>query len=180
MRAVTIGIGLLTVARSAAAQEGDPEATADKTNIATVSVSPLHLYIGMVEATSELNARPHLGLGLILGAGRASDVNNTVTGTAYEAGLQINWYPFAAFSGAHLGVEGTYVTIGDVMEDPHAEVTGLSVGSFVGYKLQTDAGLALIAQGGVQYIEATGHTSTQLIRDSAVAPLLNLNAGWSF
>jgi hypothetical protein len=164
----------------AAAQEAKTEPAANERSTATISVSPVHLYYRMVEAEAELKAAPHVGLGLILGGGRASDPNETVTGTAYEAGLQINWYALAPFRGLHLGVESISLKISDVMDDPFAHASGFSVGSYVGYKLQSEEGLSLIAQAGVQYIAATGASSTQMIDDHVVAPLLNLNVGWSF
>jgi hypothetical protein len=171
---------LLTTGGVAAADDGDAEVAAPKRDWATISFSPLHLALPMLEAEAEVQATPHVGAGLILGGGRATDSSKTVTGTAYEAGLQLNWYAFAPFSGAHLGLEGMYLRLSDVMDDPFAHASGLSVGAYVGYKLQTGAGFALVAQLGVQYVAATGATSTRTIGDSDVAPLLNLNAGWSF
>jgi hypothetical protein len=146
----------------------------------SITWSPVHLVLPLVELTGEYNVAPHMGAALILGAGRVSDANNTITATAYEVGAQINYYPMRRFSGLHVGVEALYLSLGDVEQDMSVTAAGLAVGPYVGYKVQTSIGFAFVAQLGVYNAVVEAESSTAMASDSDFGPLLNLNAGWSF
>jgi len=132
----------------------------------------------VIEVAGEYNVMPHAGATLILGAGRVS--SNGITATAYEVGGQLNYYFLEQFDGLHAGVEVLYLTLGDVEQDNTVTAEGLSIGPYVGYKLQTNLGFAFIAQLGASYLAVRGESSTQMASEERFAVLLNLNIGWSF
>ncbi|HEY5921701.1 MAG TPA: hypothetical protein VIV11_08520 [Kofleriaceae bacterium] len=169
-RIACVVIAILTTSGVAAA-EGEK---------VTLSWSPIHLVLPVVEVEVEYNLAPNLGAGLILGAGRVTSTDGTVTATAYEVGGQFNYYFMRPFSGLHGGVEAVYLTVGDVEQDSSVTANGLTVGPYVGYKVQTAIGFAFIAQLGVQYLAVKAESSTAMASQKELAPLLNLNIGWSF
>ncbi|HEY5947139.1 MAG TPA: hypothetical protein VIV40_16665 [Kofleriaceae bacterium] len=146
----------------------------------SVTWSPVHLVMPLVELQADYNVVPNMGVGVILGGGRVSDDTNMITATAYEVGGQYNYYFMHPFSGLHAGFEGLYLHLGDIEQDSTVSGAGLSVGPYVGYKLETDIGFTFIAQGGVAVLAVKAESSTQMQSDKTVYPLLNLNVGWSF
>jgi hypothetical protein len=178
-RELCVVLAMVTSANLAAAQESG-EGTEDSKNAVTISMSPVHLIFPMLEAEVEFKAHPRIGVGLILAGGRVSDKDRTVSATAYEIGAQFNYYLLKPFAGLHLGVEGLWLTAGDVMQDSSITAQGLAIGPYVGYKVQTGLGFAFIAQGGVSYLAVKAESSTAMASESKVSPLLNLNVGWSF
>ena len=146
----------------------------------TFSMSPLHLIFPFIEGEVEFKPTKHVGVGLILGSGKIHDEANTVSASAYELGGQLNYYVISPFSGLHLGVEAIYMHADNVMQYATLAGEGTSFGGYVGYKVQTALGFAFVAQGGVQYLAVKAHSSTQMAEDAKIAPLLNLNVGWSF
>lgn len=165
-------VGLLCVLSMPARAEGDQQVT--------VTWSPIHLVLPVVELTGEYNVAPHMGAGVILGAGRVTNDDETVTATAIEAGAQFNYYFLDRFSGLHAGLEGIYLHLGDVEQDTTASGAGFAVGPYAGYKVMTSIGFTFVAQLGISYLAISAKTSTQTSSDSKFSPLLNLNIGWSF
>lgn len=153
---------------------------AERDQRVSVTWSPIHLVLPVVELTGEYNVAPHMGAGAILGAGRVTNDDETVTATAIEVGAQFNYYFLDRFSGLHAGVEGIYLHLSDVEQDLTASGAGFAVGPYAGYKLMTSIGFTFVAQLGVSYLAINAKTSTQTSSDSKVSPLLNLNVGWSF
>lgn len=161
-----------------------------ETAIVTPSISPLHLFLPVVELTVEFRPLAHLGIAVIGGYGsyefedRVEDVRVRVL----EIGGQVVWYPQYAFGGLQLGAEVVWL---DVESDEFRNgtvlgtATGLAIGPLIGYKLMTSAGFTFVAQGGFQYVTAQGEASDQFgtvdsAEDEDFVPLLNLNLGWSF
>jgi len=182
-RAMCVVIAIMASGKLAAAQgdAGAPQPAPAETGPSfTLSWSPAHLVLPLIELEGEYNVAPHMGAGLILGGGRIS--SNGITATAYEAGAQFNYYFMHGFDGLHVGVEGLYLTLGDVMQDSSVTAAGLSIGPYAGYKLQTSFGFAFIAQLGVGYLAAKAESSSSsaMASNRSVYPLLNLNVGWSF
>jgi hypothetical protein len=179
-------MAILASGRLAMAAEGVPppsESTPpaeDSSNTVTISMSPIHLIFPVLEVETEFKAHPRIGVGLILAGGRVSDENDTITATAYEIGAQVNYYFLKPFAGLHAGVEAVYLSLGDVMQDSSVTAEGLSIGPYVGYKVQTSLGFAFIAQGGVQFLAIRAESSSAMASDRKVSVLLNLNVGWSF
>lgn len=167
--------------------EGPPTEEDDPRRV-SITLSPIHLFMPILEATIELRAAPGLGLAGIVGLGSVAVEDEYGTKdrlSAFEAGAQIVWYPLDAFDSLQLGAELLYVHVSGDLEDVEGYGAGLAVGPFVGYKLLTDAGFTLFVQGGFQYMtlqaEARGSDgATSQDADSAIIPLLNFNLGWSF
>lgn len=146
----------------------------------SVTFSPVHLVFPIVELAGDVMVAPHMGATLILGGGRISNEEKTLTASAYEVGAQFNYYFLSAFDGLHAGAELLYVGVDDVDQDSTVTAAGLSVGPYVGYKLMTSIGFTFIAQGGIAYAAYKAESSTQTASDKKVYPLVNLNVGWSF
>ncbi len=147
---------------------------------ASVSWSPVHLVLPVVELEAEFNVEPHMGVGVIGAVGRVSDESNTITATAYEIGGQYNYYFMKPFAGLHAGGEVLYLSLGDIEQDSSVTGTGLSLGAYVGYKVLTSFGFTFVAQGGVAYLAVEAESSTSMTSEKRVYPLVNLNVGWSF
>ncbi|HUS29388.1 MAG TPA: hypothetical protein VMZ53_12805 [Kofleriaceae bacterium] len=158
-------------------------ARAEKTQKVTALWSPIHLVLPVVEVEGEFNAAPHIGAGLILGAGRVSSEDDTVTATVFEVGAQFNYYFLRPFHGLHAGAEANYVHAGDVAQDSSLTATGLELGPYVGYKVLTDIGFTFVAQVGVAFLTLQAENSSGTVmptKPKDVFPLINLNIGWSF
>ena len=168
-----IVIASLLVSRIALAED-EPD------RMVSVTWSPAHLILPMVELTGEVKPMPHVGLSVIAGAGSVTDNMTKVSGRALEGGGQINWYPLRDFAGLDLGVEALYVSIDDVNLDSAAAAAGLAIGPFVGYKALFPIGLTLVAQVGVDFVAVHAQSSSATANQKDVVPLVNLNAGWSF
>ena len=170
MKAPLILLALMSVAHA----EPEPE------RAVSVTFSPVHLVLPMAEVEIEGRVAPHLGVAAIGGIGRIT--SNNITATAYEAGVQGNYYFLRDFAGLHAGVEVMYLSLGDVDVDSSVTADGFTAGPYVGYKGVFSFGLTLTAQLGVDFVVAHAKSSTtqQMASEKTVLPLLNLNAGWSF
>jgi hypothetical protein len=146
----------------------------------SVTWSPAHLVLPLVELTAEFTPMRHWGLSVIGGYGSVTDNMSKVSGRAIEAGGQINYYPLRDFAGLDLGVEALYLSLDDVNVDSSATAAGLAIGPFVGYKALFPIGLTLVAQLGFEVVAVKGESSTSMAKENGFIPLLNLNAGWSF
>ena len=91
--------------------------------------------------------------------------------------LPPNWADYPEHDETKTGQEEVYVVMAGTAT---LTAAGFSVGGYVGYKVQTNIGFAFIAQGGIQYLAVAAESSTAMASDSKIAPLLNLNVGWSF
>jgi hypothetical protein len=180
-RATSVAFAILCSGGVAAAQGDQVAAQAEPDDEqVTVSWSPVHLALPVVELEGEYRVVPHIGVGVIAGVGRVSDSSNMITATAYEIGGQFNYYFMKPFSGLHGGVEALYLTVGDVAQDSSVTADGLSLGGFVGYKLLTSFGFTFVAQGGAAYLAVNAKSSSTMATDKRLYPLINLNIGWSF
>jgi hypothetical protein len=181
-RAASVTIAMVCSGGLAAAQGEQPPGViaVDSEQKISITWSPIHLVLPVVELEGEYNVAPNMGVGVIFGAGRVSDEANTITATAYEVGGQFNYYFLRPFSGLHGGAEVLYLSAGDIEQDMSVTATGLSVAGYVGYKVMTSFGLTFVAQGGVAYYAVKAESSTAMANDKKVYPLINLNLGWSF
>jgi hypothetical protein len=172
-----VGIAPLARAQGDSVQAAPP---VDAGPSASLTFSPLHLALPLVEVTAEYNVARHTGIAVIGGVGKVTSGN--VTASAYEAGGQLNYYLLRNFSGLHAGVEAMYMHLDNVNIDSSVTAGGLSIGPYLGYKVAASFGLTLIAQLGVDFLaaKASSTMSTQTVHDRTVFPLLNLNLGWSF
>lgn len=155
-------------------------APAPRGPIFTASWSPIHLALPVVEVEAELSPAPHIGAGVILGAGRISNEDKTITATALEAGVQFNYYIMRNFSGVHGGIEVAYLHASDVPQDSTVTAAGITAGPYAGYKVLTSIGFTFIAQLGVQVAYISASNTVDMKSETKFGPLLNLNIGWSF
>jgi len=162
----------------------------------TLSFSPLHLILPVLELQAELRLGDYVGLTAFGGVGRVTvevpdsydpRVTDDEELTLYEAGAVLSFYPIEPFENLTLGVELDWVhvssdDIGD--ENVQGFATGLSVGPLLGYKHISEAGFTVVAQAGVARIavhaEASDEVETDEEDDESWVPILNLNLGWSF
>jgi hypothetical protein len=153
--------------------------------LVSVSISPLHLFLPIVELTGEYRAHDKVGVALIAGAGQYSSSSGGVDikATAFEAGAQVRYYVVGDFRhGMQLGAELLYLHLSDARISTSGE--GLAVGPFLGYKYTADIGFTFDGQLGFEYVGARAMASaggaTATNSGSSYIPLLNLNVGWSF
>ncbi|MEO7034119.1 MAG: hypothetical protein ABI548_09520 [Polyangiaceae bacterium] len=174
-----------------------PSAETDSDEVVSLTISPLHLILPIVQLTGEVRVVPHFGVSLIAGYGQLGldttggdgfSTNHT-TVSAYELGGRLIGYPLKKFKSLQLGGQIMYLhlaTDGPVNDTGiSATGAGVAVGPFVGYKLVTKIGFTFLAQGGFQYLavradaqDTSGSSATN--EASKLLPLLNLDVGWSF
>jgi hypothetical protein len=183
--------GLLVAAAllAVAAAPGAAEASEDVQHGFSLTISPIHLVLPVVELTGELRVADKLGLGLVAGLGRIQSTTVSGSGladaayTAVELGAQVRYYLFGSFEhGLQLGAEALYVYLDrDSTISAAATGEGLAVGPFLGYKIASNLGFTFEAQAGAQAMVAKAKSGSTLTSSSkGVIPLLNLNVGWSF
>lgn len=152
--------------------ERGPDAESDDVQHETsITLSPIHLLVSMVELTGEQRLTDKMGVGLIFGGG--------VPGghTAIEGGGTFRFYPVGTFvHGMQLGAEVAYLRLIGGGAASGLAADGLAAGGFAGYKIASNVGFTFDAQLGAQYVAASSESRSK----SEVGPLLNLNLGWSF
>lgn len=158
----------------------------------SLTMSPLHLALPMLELNGELKLANKFGMSLIGAYGRPRVVATYSDGTkenytfsAYELGGQCVFYPIGNFRhGMQLGAEVLYVKVLGNIDNVSLEGAGLGVGPFIGYKLIFDNGITLNAQLGVERLflraSASDSSSSANANDKKTTALLNLNVGYSF
>lgn len=155
----------------------------------SLTASPIHLVLPILELTGEIRAQDWLGVALIGGYGTISLETTTGndTANAYELGGQLSIYPLEPFESLLFGFEVLWVKLDTDNYDNSsisASAAGVAMGPMVGYKYIADGGFTLFVQGGAEYItgraEASDDTSNASVEDSEIIPLLNFNLGWSF
>lgn len=163
MRALLV---LALLCRLAHAEEADPSAT--------ISVEPMFLIIGMVEANVELKVAPHVGFQGIAGYGSIM-----FTGIK-DLGGEVNVYQRAQLSGFHGGAMVKYLwgssSLPFVDNMNSGDVVEREVGLYVGWKWIGWRGLTAVLQAGVGKLDLTGGDEPV----HKLVPLANLTAGYSF
>lgn len=100
----------------------------------------------------------------------------------FEAGASARYYALGSFRhGLQLGAEALYVHADTTADATGVQAAGLGLAPFVGYKWTHRTGFTVDAQLGVTYLVARAASdagAAATARD--VAPLLNLNVGYSF
>ncbi|MGE3799469.1 MAG: hypothetical protein AB7H80_00450 [Candidatus Kapaibacterium sp.] len=145
----------------------------------SITLSPFHLVLPVLELTGEFQMQPKVGVAGILGFG-------SVSGTGvFEAGGQFNYYLIGDFDhGMQLGSELLYVHASDAVDNVSVAANGVSVAGYIGYKIAATFGLTFNAQlgGNLLLVRATAEdeSSTATASGSDAGLLLNLNVGWSF
>jgi len=151
----------------------------------SLTISPLHLFLPVVELTGEYRALDKLGFALIAGAGKYkySSYLSNVSAGVFEVGGQLRYYVVGDFRhGMQLGAEVLYLHLTDHQVTVAGE--GVAMGPFAGYKIITSIGFTFEGQLGVEYVAARAWARNGAVTasdtDDAWIPLLNLNVGWSF
>jgi len=146
----------------------------------SIMLDPIFLVLPMVDATVEVEPTPHLGISATAGYGRVAVL---IPNAMYNLQLESNVYLLRSFSGWHLGTElaywggtsgGAVFPGGPTTMDSTASI--YIAGILGGYKWMTRGGFTAVIQYGVGRMHETstsGGTKTEL------APLANLNFGWS-
>jgi hypothetical protein len=166
------------------ARGAEAEVTARAEPTVSVTISPVHLILPIVELTGELRLREQVSAAVILGGGRR-DVEN-FPATQLNAGVQGRWYALGTFRhGLQVGGELLYehVAVHDTPPTTIVVAGGLGIGPFVGYKIATRSGFTFDGQLGARYMVTVGRITGEEPLPGDVdrwLPLLNLNVGWSF
>jgi hypothetical protein len=157
-----------------------PEVTHPR-RVFSLTISPIHLFLPIVELTGEARVHDKVGVAVLGGAGRYSDTQNGIklSATAFEAGAQVRYYLLGDFRhGMQLGAEFLYLHLSDSQLAVSGE--GFAFGPFLGYKFVADVGFTFDTQLGFEYVGARAATATTMASGGEFIPLLNLNVGWSF
>jgi hypothetical protein len=164
----------------ASAQAPSAQTLPSSTNEASVSLtmSPLHLVLPIIEVTGEYRVNPKLGVAVILGGGKVTP-KNSPSSSVYEVGASVRYYALGSFrKGIQIGAEVDYLHVS--ADGTDVKGAGIAAGPFVGAKWVSSFGLTLDGQIGGQYLKAQASSSTTTASASNAAFLLNLNIGYSF
>lgn len=146
-----------------------------------ITVSPFLLLVPMAEVTAEFRLAPKVGVSVIGGFGMLRTNTSNEQIRLFEAGASARYYLTGSFRGGlQLGAEGVYVHASTTRMDTAIKAAGLGLSPFVGYKWTHRAGFTLEGQLGATFMTARAKSSTTTVSDSAIGPMLNLQAGWSF
>lgn len=154
----------------------------------SLTISPIHLLLPILELTGEFRLGTQAGLALIAGGGRVSVAQSDgtkVTFNVYECGGQLRYYLTGSFRrGMQLGAEILYVHVNGSLQDITGVASGLALGPFVGWKTTSYSGFTFEIQGGVEVVtmgtsvsDSSGGSSSSSVD---YIPLVNLGIGWSF
>jgi hypothetical protein len=149
----------------------------------SITFSPLHLILPIVEFTGEYRVAPKIGAAIIVGGGSVKA--GSTTANAFEVGASVRYYLLGNFAkGLQLGGEVDYLKVAATQSDVAAKAQGVAVGPFFGGKWTSSFGLTFDGQLGYQYLVAQGHASSGTSASTSNASknlvLLNLNVGFSF
>ncbi len=129
----------------------------------TLSLSPLHLAMGMVALNGEFRASDDVSL--MLGGSLGADN----AGTLYDVNAQLRGYALGDFDrGLNLGLEARYGNA-DLF---WVHGPAWALGPVAGLKYTFDGGFVVEAQVGAEFVNGDGFI--------ALAPTANLNLGFSF
>jgi len=145
----------------------------------SVTISPIHLIVPMVELTGEYKLREDMGLAGVVGAGTLSGV------LLGEVGAQFRYYAVGSFvHGMQFGLEVLYAFGGLSSQGVTAVASGLSIGPFIGYKVMANIGFTFEIQLGATFnvvqAQASSGGTSQTAGNQNFGLLLNINVGWSF
>jgi hypothetical protein len=151
-------------------------------HVFSLTISPIHLFLPVVELTGEARVHDKVGVALIGGVGKYTDPDDSsLSASVWEAGGQVRAYVIGDFRhGMQIGGELLYLHLDSTTLAATGE--GLAVGPFLGYKIATDVGFTFDAQVGFEHISARAKSTTgpEMANGKSFIPLLNLNVGWSF
>lgn len=145
----------------------------------SLTISPIHLALPLVELTGEGRVADKVGVAGIAGLGTTSGYRT------WEVGAQGRYYVLGDFDhGMQVGAEVLALRLSGDVDGVDSSGSGVGAGLFLGYKIAARFGLTFDAQVGAQRYGVQASASSQGVSASestaAISPLLNLNLGWSF
>jgi len=155
----------------------------------SITNSPFHLAIPVLELMAEYQVAPEIGVAGILGAGSMTETDSWGDESEIpilEIGAQLNYYLLGNFDkGMQVGLEVLYLKISDEDEDVSVSVKGLAIGPYLGYKWTAGFGLTFDIQAGYEKLLFRGEAEDSFgfeieEEEETGIPLLNINIGWSF
>jgi hypothetical protein len=180
-----VACALLALAATASADElSTSQRSPDEPTVA-ITMSPVHLFIPMIELTTEIRAASRVGIAVIAGAARFHERTTNTPVALFEGGASVRYYALGSFrTGLQLGFEALYVHAKTDSTTYDANVVGLGLAPFAGYKWTHGSGFTFEGQLGATYMaaraRASSGTSMAMEEKSKVGPMLNLNVGYSF
>jgi hypothetical protein len=142
----------------------------------SVTIEPVFLIAGIVEANVEVATAPHLGVQALAGYG-------SVMGTRLgELGAEANVYVRREMTGLHVGTELKYLWgSGGIPFAPQTQshVTERELGIYAGYKWVGWKNITTVAQLGVARLDFSGDVSMDPPKPKVI-PAANLVLGYSF
>jgi hypothetical protein len=154
-------------------------AAADPT--VAITTSPLMLVVPMAELTAEVRLAAKVGISVIGGVGmiRSEATNENIS--LLEIGGSARYYVTGSFRGGlQIGGEVVYVHASTMDPTVDIKAAGVALSPFIGYKWTHSSGFTLEGQVGPSFMVARAQSTTASAETSAVGPMLNLQAGWSF
>ena len=165
----------------APAKETEPELRS-----VAVTLSPLHVLVGVAEVAFEGRLARKFGLGGILGGGSLGPPpwapQTSGRTPILEIGLSPRYYVIGTFDhGMQIGAEGMVIAAWASSGSTSATAIGVGVAPYIGYKFTAPIGFVVEVQAGGGYTFAVAQASSGSTAAAQGAYfLLNLNAGWAF
>jgi hypothetical protein len=167
---------------------GTAQAQGEKT--LSLTISPFHLALPVLELTGEYALSQDFGLAAIGGFGKITQKNSLDKNVAIpvlELGGQLDYYAVGSFRhGMQVGAEFLWIKVSPPKDQGVTLAgNGLALGPLLGYKWAARFGLTFMVQGGYEFLfaqsKATDASGRELeaSTDSGLI-LFNANAGWSF
>ena len=147
---------------------------AQETKKLSITNSPIHLSLSILELMAEYQVAPKIGAAGILGYGSITETDNwgdEVEIPILEIGGQLNYYLLGNFDkGMQVGLEVLYLNASAEDEDVSVSVDGLAIGPYLGYKWTAGFGLTFDIQAGYEKLlfhgEAEDNFGNELVVDN--------------
>jgi len=177
-----LAAALATLALTATAHADVPTPAPEPLPRVSITFSPIHLVLPVLEVTTEVRIAPPASVAVILGAGRVTADGADEAATVTELGIQGRYYPIGRRRHRmQVGAELLYIHGEGTSGGATATADGVAIGPFVGYKFTAGIGFTFDAQLGFQRVGIGASSSDgQTAEDKDWIPLINLNVGWSF
>lgn len=142
----------------------------------SITISPLLLFLPIVQVTGEFRLNDKMGVAAVFGLGSLLNAF-----FALQAGGQFRYYPLGSFiHGLDIGAQLMSLALFD---NGGLVAGGVAIAPFVGYKIATNIGFTFDAQIGPDFVlfgASSSLTGPSTSSNGAIGLLLNLNVGWSF
>lgn len=144
----------------------------------SLSISPVRLTLPVAQLVGELSLGEPLSVAGKLGVGYAGGK------IAAETGAQLRFYAFGGFTrGLYLGAEGLFASVSENLSPAAYSgiYNGFSGSGLFGAKFVFDFGLTVDVTGGLRIsASGVGIQGDSTIADRRLAPLADVNIGWTF